>query len=420
MKPFSLLVKPASADCNLRCQYCFYLDHAALYPDSRVHRMDDDTLERMISSFMAVPMPQHAFGWQGGEPTLMGVEFFRRATQLQQQHGREGAVVANGLQTNATLITDEFARHLAEYRFLVGVSLDGPAEIHDHYRLAINGTGSHADVLRGIGRLQEQGVEFNILVLVNDHNVTQARRVYEYLGERGYFFQQYIPCVEFGPDAAQLPFTITGRQWGDFLCELYDTWIAHDTRKVSIRLFDSIIAYLVDGARTVCNMGHNCCQYFVVEHNGDIYPCDFFVESDLRIGNIADMSWQEAADSGVYRNFGARKAAWNEACDTCPHLTICAGECLKHRMYGGNAPRNLSWLCAGWKQFYDHAMPGMRRLAEEVKAERAQAQAQAQAQARMQRPAPPSPAPDAQPGRNDPCPCGSGKKYKRCCMGKLG
>jgi len=376
--------------------------------------MSDEVLERMISSFMSVPMPQYAFGWQGGEPTLMGVDFFRRVTEFQQKHGRRGAVVANGLQTNATLITDAFAEHLARYHFLVGVSLDGPAQIHDHHRVTINGRGSHADVLRGIERLERHGVEYNILTLVNDRNVGRAREVYSYLLERGQYYHQYIPCVEFDPEGRPLPFTITGEQWGDFLCELFDCWIEKDTRRVSVRLFDSIIAYLVDKARNVCNMGRNCCQYFVVEHNGDIYPCDFFVEKDLRIGNVLEMNWEQAAQSETYRSFGARKSMWNQACDACPHLEICSGECLKHRMYGDHGPRNLSWLCAGWKRFYDHALPGLRRLAQQVANERAQ-------QARMSQttaPAAAQAAPRGQPGRNDPCPCGSGRKYKHCCLTK--
>ncbi len=413
MNPFSLLVKPASADCNLRCSYCFYLDHYSLYPEKRVHRMSDEVLEAMIRSFMAVPMSQYAIGWQGGEPTLMGVDFFKRVTALQQKHGRGGAVVANGLQTNGTLITDEFAEHLAAYHFLVGISLDGPAEIHDHYRAYADGRGSHADVLRGIERLSTHGVEYNILTLVNDRNVTRAREVYQYLGEHGHLYQQYIPCVEFDEAGTPLPFAINGRQWGDFLCELYDCWIKHDTRRVSIRLFDSILAYLVDGARTVCSMGRNCCQYFVVEHNGDIYPCDFFVRKNLWVGNVTATSWEDAARSPVYRTFGAQKAQWHEECDRCPHLAVCSGDCLKHRLYGGNGPRNLSWLCEGWKQFYDHAMPGLRGLAQQIAAERSQ-----------QAPAAPQPhapaAPKQRPGRNDPCPCGSGRKYKRCCMGKDG
>lgn len=411
MKPFSLLIKPASADCNLRCEYCFYLDHAGFYPKTRIHRMSDEVLERMISSFMSVPMPQYAFGWQGGEPTMMGLDFFRRAVQLQQKHGSRGTVVANGLQTNATLITDEFAQFLAQYHFLLGVSLDGPAGVHDAHRHYINGRGSHADVLRGIENLKRHNVEFNILVLVNEANVGKAREVYQYLCDNGFYFHQYIPCVEFDEKGEKLPFAITGEQWGDFLCELYDTWIAADTRQVSIRLFDSVLNYLVDGTHVTCNMGRNCRQYFVVEHNGDIFPCDFFVEKDLQLGNVMDTSWEQAADSDIYKRFGRRKAMWNEACEQCRHLALCAGDCPKHRYYAADNPRDISWLCKGWKKFYDHTTEGFEGLAGEIKQERSRGGA-------------PSPAPAPIPasfegvGRNDPCPCGSGLKYKKCCMKK--
>jgi uncharacterized protein len=404
MKQFSLLVKPASADCNLRCSYCFYLDRSGLYPRTATHRMSTEVLERMISSFMALPMPQCAFGWQGGEPTLMGVDFFREVTRLQQKHGRPGTIVANGLQTNGTLITDEFARHLAEYRFLLGVSLDGPEDVHDVYRRHADNRGSHAEVLKGIERLQTHGVEFNILVLVNDRNATQAARIYRYLCDQGFLHHQYIPCVEFNADGSLMPFSVTGEAWGRFLCELYDTWVVSDTRRVSIRLFDSTIAWLVNGTRTVCNMGTDCRQYFVVEHNGDIYPCDFFVERDLRLGNVMSMTWEQAQRAKRYREFGERKRQWNERCAQCRFLDLCAGDCPKHRLTGVSTPEHLSVLCDGWHAFYTHALPGLRTLADTVRAGMA-APAAAPSRPRVSAPA----------GRNDPCPCGSGRKYKQCC-----
>jgi uncharacterized protein len=315
--------------------------------------------------------------------------------------------VANGLQTNGTLITEDFARHLGEYRFLVGLSLDGPPEIHDHYRVYRDGRGSHATIMKTIERLRRHTVEFNILILVNDRNVGRARQIYEYLGEMGLMYQQYIPCVEFDEKGQRLPFAITGRQWGDFLCELYDCWIHHDTHRVSIRQFDSVIAYLVEGSRTVCSMDRTCCQYFVVEHNGDVYPCDFFVEPELLLGNVMTDSWEDMGASSTYRRFGARKSQWNERCRDCRHLSVCAGDCPKHRLFGGHGPQNLSWLCEGWEQFYDHSMDGFGRLADEVKRQRSAAGGTT-----------PPPISYENVGRNDPCPCGSGLKYKRCCMNK--
>ncbi len=365
--------------------------------------MSDETLGKLVSGFMATSQPQYAFGWQGGEPTLMGTGFFQRVIALQKKFGRAGASVANGLQTNATLITDDMAALFAAYNFLLGVSLDGPPVIHDKYRRTGAGAGSHQDVLRGIECLKRNKVEFNILVLVSRANVKEAATVYRYLRDSGFLFHQYIPCVEFDNDGNLMPYAITGEDWGDFLCGLYDAWVGADTRIVSIRLFDSILSKLVDNCTTVCHMGGNCCQYFMVEHNGDVYPCDFFADPKLLLGNIAEMSWQELADSSVYRQFGARKSSWNEECGRCEFKTLCMGDCPKHRYHAGTDSHALSWLCEGWKQFYAHSIPGFKRLARRVEKERI-------ASASAQTPG------TVAPGRNDPCPCGSGRKYKHCCL----
>ena len=348
MQPFSLLVKPSSADCNLCCEYCFYLERSTLYPESKRHRMPDKVLVQMISSYMKTEQKQYAFGWQGGEPTLMGVDFFRRVTELQQKYGRSGALVANGLQTNATLIDKEFAKHLAKYKFLVGVSLDGSENIHNRYRITADGHESYTDVLRGIEHLKQNNVEFNILTLVTSANVKKAKEVYSFLCDMGFFYHQYIPCVEFDDKGHPMPFSINGEEWGDFLCEIFDEWIREDTRKVSVRLFDSILTLIVDGVYNVCHMGDNCCQYFVVEHNGDIYPCDFFVESNKKLGNIMNDSWEELQNSPKYIEFGRKKALWNEGCNHCEYLKYCSGDCLKHRLYKRDNSKDLSLLCKGW------------------------------------------------------------------------
>lgn len=409
MRPFTLLVKPTSADCNLRCRYCFYLEKCNLYPDATRHRMTDTVLEQMIKTYMATEQPSYSFGWQGGEPTLMGVDFFRRMTALQQKYGRAGSSVANGLQTNATLIDDEFAAHLAKFKFLVGCSLDGPARMHDHYRRTIGGEATHAAVMHGIETLKRHEVEFNILVLVSQANVKHPRRVYRYLLERGFMFHQYIPCVEFDPQGNLMPFAISGQEWGNFMCGIFDEWYPKDAHTVSIRQFDSYLMKQVDSVVTTCTLGRNCCQYFVIEHNGDIYPCDFFVEKPLRVGNVMDTSWPAAQNSPVYQQFGAMKARWSATCETCDCLDLCSGDCLKHRIYGSNTPEQLSHLCTGWKQLIAHARPGLKTLGDEVRARRAQhaqiLKPHLDVPQRTQAPA----------GRNDPCPCGSGLKYKKCC-----
>ncbi len=397
-KSFSLLIKPTSADCNLRCDYCFYLSRGSLYPQDSRHRMDDEVLERLIASFMATDQPQHVFGWQGGEPTLMGVEFFRRVTELQQRYGRNGSVVSNGLQTNATLIDDQFATHLAEYRFLVGVSLDGPEDLHDRFRTTVDGRGSHADVLKGINCLKRHRVDFNALTVVNSHNAPYAGDIYDYLCRLGIAYHQYIPCVEFGPDGQSLPHTISGEAWGRFLNDLFDRWYPDDCRKVSIRLFDAILNQLVNGSFPLCHMAGNCRQYLVVEYNGDVYPCDFFVDAPKKLGNIMTHTWDELLHAPEYQVFGEQKTAWNDQCVMCRFLRYCSGDCLKHRFYGKEEPKQLSWLCRGWCDFYEHALPGLEELALTYLRENGR----------------PARLSVAEPGRNDPCYCGSGKKYKKC------
>lgn len=365
-RPFSLLIKPASADCNLRCEYCFYLDRLNLYPETKHHRMSDQTLERMIESYMETNQPQYSFGWQGGEPTLMGVDFFRKATGLQEKHAKKGSVIANALQTNATLLDNEFAEHLKEYNFLVGVSLDGPAEIHNHYRRKINGEGSHSAVLQGIEALTRYQVEFNILTLVSSVNAKKGKEVFNYLYDLGFYYQQYIPCVEFDDYGKPLSYAIDGKGWGDFLCAVFDEWMGKDPTRVSIRLFDSILALLIDGVYNLCHMTGSCRQYFVVEYNGDIYPCDFFVQPDLKLANINDTSWRLLQNSEEYHTFGDQKAKWNNQCQTCEYLVYCSGDCLKHRLYQGAEPETLSWLCEGWKRFFAYSLPELKKLAASI------------------------------------------------------
>jgi uncharacterized protein len=406
MKSFSLLIKPASADCNLRCEYCFYLKRCNLYPHTPQHHMPDSVLNRLVRSYMETDQPEYIFGWQGGEPTLLGLEFFEKAVSLQSSYGRSGAVVGNGLQTNGTLITDDMARLFAQYQFLLGVSLDGPESIHDHYRHNAAGAGSHALAMRGIEHLQKHDVAFNILTLVSRSNAAHGADIFNYFVDQGFMHHQYIPCVEPAAQGSGLaPFSIDGRAWGAFLCSVFDAWYPHHTRTVSVRLFDSILSSLVDNRRNACHMGRNCCQYLVVEHNGDVYPCDFFVEQNLRLGNIERDSWDALLRAPEYRGFGRKKQEWNEACDECAWLQFCGGDCLKDRLLSrDNRPRNLSALCSGWKQFYAHAMPAFEKMAAEIVAERAVGAAS--------RKQPKSP---GGPGRNDPCPCGSGKKFKKCC-----
>ena len=406
-RPFSLLIKPASADCNLRCTYCFYLDRSKLYPEAHIHRMSDEILERMIKGYLTTTQLQYSFGWQGGEPTLMGAAFFQKIVDLQQKYGEKGAIISNGLQTNATLITDELAEIFSKYNFLLGVSLDGPKRIHDCYRLTVGGQDTFDSVWKGIQILQNHKVEFNILTLVNASNVDHGREIYRYFANQGLNYHQYIPCVEFDDQGKLLPYAINGEEWGTFLCDIFDEWIQQDVYRVSIRLFDSILSFLVDGRIGECPMGGNCCQYFVVEHTGDIYPCDFFVASERKIGNILENIWPEMLIAKEYLAFGQQKSAWNTDCFQCEYVLYCSGDCLKHRIYNGNPSEQRSWLCLGWKKFYKHAIPQLRDLAITIGKDRQKEEPKKQN-------APLILFTDQKRDRNDVCFCGSGKKYKKC------
>ena len=412
---FSLLIKPASYSCNLRCAYCFYLEKKKLFRKERP-RMTPPVLERMISSFMALNLPQFSFGWQGGEPTLMGLDFFKRVVELQQIHGRAGSGVANGLQTNGTRLDDEFCEHLGKYKFLVGISIDGPPEIHDAQRVTHLGRGSHHLVMRGLTALKRHHVEHNGMCLVTQENVGCPALVYNYLKELGINFHQYIECVEFDEKGDLLPFAVGGPEWGDFLCGLFDEWKrCGDERTVSVRLFDSIIFRLVEEHSNVCAMADDCRQYFLVEHNGDVYPCDFHVLPEWRLGSVMTDEWVDMFESELFKKFGARKHEWNEECEECPYLMFCAGCCPKNRPMHGLDPRRKSVLCEGWKQFFKHSLDDFKKLARGVKRDREIEKEQIaiqRASVAIQRK---SFSGVGTTGRNDPCPCGSGRKFKKCC-----
>ncbi|MFV0437828.1 MAG: anaerobic sulfatase maturase [Desulfopila sp.] len=401
--PFSLLVKPASATCNLRCDYCFYLDKHKIYPGHSPLRMDDAVLERVIHTYLEIPLPVHSFSWQGGEPTLMGLDFFRQVVRYQARFQHQGARITNGIQTNGTLLTAEWARFLARHQFLVGMSLDGPEAIHNRYRTTTTGGGSYSSVLDGINHLKNNRAEFNILTLVSQANIEKPLEVYRFLrDEMQCRHHQYIECVEFDRSGGLTDFSATGKQWGDFLCTIFDEWVKYDTAGVSVRLFDAIITTMLDKRPTMCTLGRDCRHYLVVEHNGDIYPCDFYVEERMKLGNIALADWQSLLSKRQYEAFGKRKRSMSPACGHCSFVGLCAGDCQKNRLTRATAAHSPSLLCDGWKQFYQHAMPTLTKLVQKLERKNSRKKT--------------VPAGTGQTGRNDLCPCGSGRKFKKCCF----
>ena len=365
-QPFSLLVKPASADCNLKCEYCFYLDTHRLYPQEATHRMSDEVLDRLIQSYMHTDQPVYSMIWQGGEPTLMGRDFYQRVIDLQKRYGKQGARIANSIQTNATMISPDLAAHFATYRFLAGCSLDGPPAMHDLYRRTRFDQPTQHLVLKGIHTLRSQGVAVNALVLVSQANVHDPLQVYAYLKKQGFTFIQFVPCVEFDAQGTPLPFSISGEEWGRFMLAIFHSWFEQDRGRISIRLFESILSSLVWGQAGECCFGARCNHYFVVEYNGDVFPCDFFVKSEYTIGNILDLSWSQIQDSQISHSFARLKQDWNLACETCPHQSLCMGDCLKFRQALQKGPDQLSSLCPGWKMFFDATIERFTHLARSI------------------------------------------------------
>lgn len=354
-RAFSLLIKPASFGCNLRCRYCFYLPKEAMFGPG-AHRMDSETLACTVKRYMACPMDCHQFAWQGGEPTLMGLGFYREAVRLQRKSAAGGAV-ANALQTNGTLLDDGWGEFLRANDFLVGISIDGPAALHDRFRLRADGKGSHAEVMRGLGVLKRHGVDFNALTLVSAANAERPEEVYEYLKGLGVAYHQYIECVEFDERGLPRPYALKPGQWGEFLCRLFDAWYPQDVGAVSIRFFDSVLSRLVTGVPTMCPMGGDCRNYLVVEHDGGVYPCDFHVRPELRLGNVHSDSFASLWKSARYRDFGERKNPHRAECAACRFLPLCMGDCPKNRRSGRSA------LCGDWKLFYSHTIERFENLA---------------------------------------------------------
>ncbi len=417
-KPLTnILIKPAGPDCNLACKYCFYLRKEELFTETRIHRMNDEVLEEMVRQMMTLGGQSVSFGWQGGEPTLMGLDFFKRAVEFQQRYGSAGQNVGNAIQTNGILIDNDWSRFLSRYHVLVGLSLDGPQHVHDHYRLTRNGKGSWELVVASAKRMMDHHVDVNALVVVSDYSANYAREIYEYLVDLGFTFLQFIPCVEPHPDrpGEVAPFSVSGEGYGQFLCNIFDVWkegFVNGVPQVSVRWFDSLFATYVGVEIPECTLLPECGTYVVVEHNGDVYSCDFFVEPKWKLGNVLEDTLVDCLNSEKQREFGKIKCTLPNECRECRWYPHCHGGCPKDRM---GDPSRLTHFCTSYKMFFEHADTEFRNMAERWIANNGSL---------VPQPPPPPPVQNVvtsrhrKVGRNDPCPCGSGKKYKKCCLNK--
>lgn len=357
----SLLIKPASAVCNLDCAYCFYLDREAdPYKSLPGRRMSGETLERLVDTYLFYSYPNSTFAFQGGEPTLAGLPFFQQLVKFQEQYGRDGQNISNSMQTNAVLLDEDWCELFKRYHWLLGVSLDGPEDIHDLYRYNKGGQPTWRKVMDAVALLQREEVEFNILCVLSQANVDRPREVYKFFRGLGIDNIQYIPLAEFEPDGRPMPFTISAEQYGRFLCETFDVWWP-DRRKVRVRFFDNIAEALAGQKPGNCQMHETCDSYVVVEYNGDIYPCDFFVERDWKLGNINLDSWAEVARRARRYSFAAKKTIGHPECQVCEYASICHGGCPKFRHGPHRQFEDLDYFCSAYKMIFGKAVDPLRR-----------------------------------------------------------
>ncbi|MBN1916494.1 MAG: anaerobic sulfatase maturase [Verrucomicrobia bacterium] len=361
-RPFQLLIKPASADCNARCGYCFYLRVGRDMYTERRHRMPDAVLERVVASFMKLRLPISVFSWQGGEPTLMGLPFYERVVELQKRHGARGQVVGNALQTNGLTLDARWARFLAEYRFLVGLSLDGPRDVHEQYR-----GRSHHKVMRAARLLREHNVPFSVLCCVSKANAARGADMYRWFVEQGFDSLQFLPIVETDPATGALAdYAVTGEEYGRFMCDVFDEWSKDGWGLVSVRLFEAMLAFAVGAQVQYCPLGERCDSYLVIEHNGDVYPCDFFVRPELKLGNIMEKDLPDFFNVERAKAFAAAKTSYADECAACEYLQMCYGGCQKDRLDGAR-----SSLCDGYRMFFAHTTAQFAELAKRIRVQHA-------------------------------------------------
>lgn len=413
---FHIMAKPAGASCNLDCSYCFYRKKAELYPGGSF-RMSEEVVESYLRQTLeAHRVPEVTIAWQGGEPTLLGLDFFRRAAELLRAYARPGVRVAQTLQTNGIMLDEEWCEFLREEGFLVGLSLDGPRERHDAFRRDHQGRGTFDRVMRAARLLQEHGVAFNVLATVHAANGDYPVECYRFFrDELKAEYLQFIPIVERHPDPAGGLVTaesVRPEQFGRFLIGVFDEWVRHDVGRVFVQFFDGVLASYLRGYATLCVLQPTCGLGMALEHTGDLYSCDHFVDPEHLLGNLLERPLVEMVASEQQRAFGrAKSEALPRYCRECEYLFTCYGECPKNRLLSTpEGEAGLNYLCAGLKAFFKHTERPMRLMAELLRQGREAREVRPLLEAEEARLV----AEGERAGRNAPCPCGSGRKFKRC------
>ena len=386
-KPLYVMLKPASAHCNLACKYCYYLEKNKLYPTAQRHLMSDEMLEQFTREYIeAQTMSQVLFTWHGGEPLLRSIDFYRKALSLQQKYAG-GRRIDNVIQTNGTLLTDEWCEFFAQNHWLVGISIDGPQPDHDHYRLTAAGKPSWQKVMQGIKLLKKHGVEWNAMAVVNAYNANHPLEFYRFFKENGCQFLQFTPIVERltrhedGRTLASLAdkdeislseASVAPEQWGYFLCAIFDEWVRKDVGKIFVEIFDCTLANWMGISPGICAYSKECGHAGVMEHNGDVYSCDHFVFPEYKLGNIRDHSLIDMLYGEQQQEFSRLKhSSLPRQCKECDMEFACHGECPKNRFmkdkYGDSG---LNYLCPGYYHYYQHVAPYMDYMKQELMSQR--------------------------------------------------
>ncbi|MEW6668736.1 MAG: anaerobic sulfatase maturase [Thermodesulfobacteriota bacterium] len=405
-RPYQIFAKPVGPLCNLGCEYCYYLKKEGLYPEGTSFRLPDDILEEFISQHIeASPDPVIGFSWHGGEPTLLGLGYFHKIVEMQRRHQQPGRRIVNGIQTNGTLLDEEWCRFLSTEGFGVGISLDGPQELHDSHRLTRGGKPTYAQAMRGYELLRNHGIPCDVLCVVHGQNVLHPTRLYRFFKEIEAPYIGFLPLVERRPEAdgSVSLRTVPSEAFGEFLCAIFDEWMSRDIGRVKVQIFEEAAGTALGQDHVLCIFKETCGDVPVIEHNGDFFSCDHSVDEEHRLGNIRETPLHDLIESPAQRAFGqAKRDTLTRYCLECEVLPLCNGGCPKDRiLQSPDGEPGLNYLCKGYKRFFTHCQPFLSELAAFSR--------------------PPSPTRiQAHPkvGRNDPCPCGSGKKFKKCCMGK--
>ena len=431
---FHVMTKPIGPICNLDCKYCFYLEKEKMYAGERKWAMADDVLESYIKQYIqSQNSPEISFAWQGGEPTLLGVDYFRKVIDLQQKYA-DGKKISNALQTNGTLLDDAWCEFFAKHGFLIGLSIDGPKELHDKYRVDKKQQSTFDAVVRGIDFLKKHKVDFNTLTVVNRANSQKPLEVYRFLKRIGSGYIQFIPLVErlpqtrlkvLGFDFAEPPdpampavdpespvtaWSVESKTYGTFLCTIFDEWVRNDVGRYFVQLFDVALGNWMGVGSSLCVFAEKCGKALAIEHNGDLYSCDHYVYPKYQLGNVLQHSLGEMVNSPQQQKFGSDKLdTLPQYCRNCEVKFACNGECPKHRFIKTpDGEDGLNYLCAAYKRFFNHIDPYMKTMTSLLNAQQAPASIMRMLATEDSRKA------MATVGRNDPCPCGSGKKYKKC------